>query len=110
MRTSRKSKRKSNKKKSFNYVVAIPSYKRWEEITKKTLPTLKRGKVDKNKIHVFVANKTEEKLYREKLDPNTYGKIVVGRKGLVQQRRFISQYFPEGTRLIYLQSVSLEHL
>tara|TARA_B100000963_G_scaffold155138_1_gene134985 strand:+ start:215 stop:1087 length:873 start_codon:yes stop_codon:yes gene_type:complete len=97
-----KTKKKSNKKKSFDYVVAIPSYKRWEEITKKTLPTLKRGKVDKNKIHVFVANKTEEKLYREKLDPNTYGKIVVGKKGLVQQRRFISQYFPEGTMIVSL--------
>ena len=97
-----KTKKKSNKKKSFNYVVAIPSYKRWEEITKKTLPTLKRSKVNKNKIHVFVANKTEEKLYRKKLDPNTYGKIVVGKKGLVQQRRFISQYFPEGTMIVSL--------
>ena len=95
MKTSKKSKRKSHKKsitsRSLNYIIAIPSYKRWEEITKKTLPTLKRGKVNKNKIYVFVANKTEEKSYREKLDPNTYHKIVVGKKGLVQQRRFISQ-------------------
>ena len=40
MKTSKKSKRKSHKKsitsRSLNYVVAIPSYKRWEEITKKT--------------------------------------------------------------------------
>ena len=106
MRTSKKSKHKSHRKsitsRSLKYIIAIPSYKRWEEITKKTLPTLKRGKVDKNKIHVFVANKTEEKLYKDKLDPNTYGKIVVGKKGLVQQRRFISQYFPEGTMIVSL--------
>ena len=58
-----------------DYVVAIPTFKRYNEIIKKTLPTLQRGGVPKEKIHVFVANKTEEKLYREKMDPNTYGKI-----------------------------------
>lgn len=99
MKTIKKSS-KRHLHKNTNYIVAIPTYKRWEEITKKTLPTLKRGKVDKHKIHVFVANKTEEKLYREKMDPDTYGKIVVGKKGLVQQRRYISQYFPEGTMIV----------
>ena len=57
---------KTIKKSRSNYVVAIPSYQRCDEITKKTLPTLKKGKVNKNKIYVFVANKTEEKLYKEK--------------------------------------------
>ena len=89
-------------KKSSNtdYVVAIPTYKRYDEITTKTLPTLKRGKVDKKRIYVFVANKTEEKLYREKMDPDTYHKIVVGKKGLVPQRRYISQYFPAGKKIV----------
>jgi len=85
-----------------DYVVAIPTYKRYGEVTKKTLPTLKRGGVPKSKIHVFVANKTEEKLYREKMDPDTYGKIVVGKKGLVNQRIFISEYFPMGTCVVSL--------
>ena len=48
-----------------DYIVAIPSYKRYDEITKKTLPTLINGGVPKEVIHVFVANKTEEKLYKE---------------------------------------------
>ena len=85
-----------------DYVVAIPTYKRYGEVTKKTLPTLKRGGVPKSKIHVFVANKTEEKLYREKMDPDTYGQIVVGKKGLVNQRIFISEYFPMGTCVVSL--------
>ena len=72
----------------------------YNEITTKTLPTLKRGKVDKKRIYVFVANKTEEKLYREKMDPDTYHKIVVGKKGLVPQRRYISQYFPVGKKIV----------
>ena len=45
----------------MSYVVAIPSYNRPDEITKKTLTTLKTGGVDKKKIYVFVANKQEEK-------------------------------------------------
>ena len=88
------------KKTKSDYVVAIPSYKRWDEITQKTLPTLKKGKVNKDNIFVFVANKTEEKQYRDKMDPSTYGKIVVGKKGLVPQRRYISQYFSEGTHIV----------
>lgn len=94
-----KNKRTKNKS-NIDYVVAIPTYKRYDEITTKTLPTLKRGKVDKKRIYVFVANKSEEKLYREKMDPDTYHKIVVGKKGLVPQRRYISQYFPENTKIV----------
>ena len=84
----------------MNYIVAIPSYDRSDEITKKTLPTLKKGKVNKDKIYVFVANKEEEKKYREKMDKSTYNKIVVGKKGIVQQRKFISQYFSKGTPIV----------
>lgn len=91
---------KTIKKYKTDYVVAIPSYKRYNEITKKTLPTLKKGKVPADKIYVFVANVTEGKLYREKMDPKTYGKIVVGKKGLVPQRRYISQFFSEGTHIV----------
>jgi hypothetical protein len=91
---------KTIKKYKTDYVVAVPSYKRYNEITKKTLPTLKKGKVPADKIYVFVANVTEEKLYREKMDPKTYYKIVVGKKGLVPQRRYISQYFSEGTHIV----------
>ena len=36
------------------------------------------------------------------MDPTTYGKIVVGKKGLVPQRRYISQYFSEGTHIVSL--------
>ena len=82
------------------YIIAIPSYDRPNVIVKKTLATLKKGKVNKDKIYVFVANKQEEKKYRDVMDPNTYHKIVIGKKGLVQQRRFISQYFPKGKKIV----------
>jgi len=84
----------------MSYVVAIPSYQRADEITKKTLKTLKEGGVDKNKIYVFVANKQEEKKYRDTMDRNTYHKIVVGQKGITKQRLFISKYFKPGTMIV----------
>ena len=33
---------KINNKKTIDYVVAIPTYKRYDEVTTKTLPTLKK--------------------------------------------------------------------
>ena len=98
-------KSKKTKKKGMNhsnYIIAIPSYKRSKELSKKTLPTLKRSKINKNKIYIFVANKTEGKLYKKTLDPDTYGKIIIGKKGLVKQRKFISQYFPSGKMIVSL--------
>jgi len=100
VKSIKKESKLTKKKNNIDYVVAIPTYKRYNEITTKTLPTLKRGKVDKKRIYVFVANKSEEKLYREKMVPDTYHKIVVGKKGLVPQRRYISQYFPENTKIV----------
>ena len=84
----------------MSYVVAIPSYQRSDEITKKTLKTLKEGGVDKKKIYVFVANKQEEKKYRDTMDRDTYHKIVVGQKGITKQRIFISKYFKPGTMIV----------
>ena len=63
-----------------DYVIAIPSYNRTKEIISKTLKTLKEGGISSNKIHVFVANKEEEKKYNDVLDKKSYGKIVVGIK------------------------------
>ena len=76
------------------YVVAIPSYNRQDEIVKKTLQTLLTGGVDKKNVYIFVANKTQEKLYIDAVPKSLYHKIVVGKKGIAKQRVFISNYFP----------------
>lgn len=83
-----------------NYVVAIPSYDRADEIISKTLNTLHEGGVSKNKIYIFVANKQQEKVYEETVPKNLYHKIVVGKKGIANQRVFISKYFPDGQYII----------
>jgi hypothetical protein len=90
--------RKAQKK--FDYVVAIPSYKRVDTLMTKTLPLLQKYKIDPKRIHVFVANKEEEAAYKEKLVPGTYGKIIVGHKGIGPIRNFIYDYFPKGKPVV----------
>lgn len=92
--------RKTRKISSFQYEVAIPSYKRHETIKEKTLATLKRYGIPSSKITVFVANKEEETLYKNSLEPSTYGKIVVGIKGMHDIRNFITGYYPIGTKIV----------
>jgi len=85
---------------SSNYVVAIPSYNREEVIVKKSLKTLKDGGVPSSKIHIFLANEEEREKYEKAVPKDLYGKLVVGVKGITQQRKFIVKYFPEGQYVI----------
>lgn len=83
-----------------SYVVAIPSYNRPDAIVEKTLKTLSDGGVPPNLVHIFVANKTEEKRYKESIPKDMYGKIVVGKIGITEQRKFIVKYYPEGQMVV----------
>jgi len=82
------------------YVIAIPTYNRVEEIVSKTLPTLLNGGVAKSRIYIFVANTSQEKMYEAGVPKNMYNKIVVGKKGIANQRKFIMRYFPEGQYVV----------
>jgi cellulose synthase/poly-beta-1,6-N-acetylglucosamine synthase-like glycosyltransferase len=91
---------KATRKNNFPYEVAIPSYKRHATLKEKTLATLKHYGIPSSKITVFVANKEEEALYKETLKPGTYGKIVVGVKGMHDIRNFITGYYKVGTKIV----------
>jgi hypothetical protein len=84
------------------YVIAIPSYQRAELLSRKTLKVLSDYKISRTRIYVFVANQDEKKKYKEILDPQTYGHLIVGEKGLKNQRNFISRYFPIGQEILNL--------
>lgn len=83
-----------------NYVVAIPTYNRQDVLANKSLKTLLDGGVSKNKIYLFVANKEQYKLYEDVIPKNMYNKIVVGKIGIANQRKFISKYFSEGQYVV----------
>jgi len=96
---SNNSKSKSNSI-SGDYVVAIPSYKREQILIKKSLNTLKEGGVPASKIYIFVANEEEREKYDRTVPKDLYGKIVVGLKGITNQRKFIVNYFPENKYVV----------
>jgi hypothetical protein len=83
-----------------NYVVAIPTYDRYNVLADKTLKTLIEGNVNKNKIYLFVANKEQYKLYEDVIPKSMYNQIIIGKKGITNQRKFISNYFSEGQYVI----------
>jgi len=91
------------------YVVAIPSYDRAKSLAKKTLTMLKKGKVERSKIYIFVANKSEEQLYRDALPSHLYNKIVVGKLGIANQRIFIKNYFSKGQEVVSIDD-DVEHI
>jgi hypothetical protein len=84
----------------MSYVVCIPSYKRAEICNEKTLAMLKTNHIPKDKIYVFVANKEEYEEYKKILDPTLYHKLIIGKKGLVPQRKIITDSFPDGKQIV----------
>ena len=85
----------------MSYIICIPSYKRAKLCNDKTLATLSQHGVLKGKVYIFVANKKEYEEYKQTLDPSLYGQLIIGVKGLVQQRQFIMEQFPEGKQIIF---------
>jgi len=83
-----------------SYVVAIPSYDRPTSIVQKSLKTLSDGGIPKNLVHIFVANKTQEKCYRDAVPKDMYGKIVVGKIGITEQRKFIIKHYPKNQMIV----------
>lgn len=91
---------KTKKNKKYDYVIAIPSYKRAETLRDKTLETLKHYNIDPKRIDIFVANKEEEAIYKDTLDRKSYNKIIVGVPKIGPQRNFISDYYPVGKPVV----------
>ena len=82
------------------YVIAIPSYERAEILRDQTLEVLISSGVPSRVIHVFVANPEEAEIYGRALPRHKYKEIVVGVRGITEQRKFISAYFPVGTKIV----------
>jgi hypothetical protein len=86
------------------YVIAIPSYKRSNILKQKTLSTLEKESIARNKIFIFVVEEEFSK-YNEMLPDY---QIIIGKIGLVNQRQFIHEYFPEGKHILFLDDDIME--
>lgn len=84
----------------MSFVVAVPSYARAGICKDQTLELLKKLKVPKQDIYIFVADEEQEQIYRV-VTMNEYN-IVVGVPGISAQRRFYLNYFPKDTRVLSL--------
>ncbi len=58
------------------------------------------GGVNKNRIYLFVANQEQYRFYEEAIPKSMYKAIVIGKKGITNQRIFIANYFDEGQYVI----------
>jgi hypothetical protein len=80
------------------FKIAIPSYSRSDVIMDKTLATLRRGGVAVSNIYIFVVD-DEKELYQRACSGY---QIIVGLKGLVQQRAFIQGFFSEQDTIVMM--------
>ena len=85
----------------MSYVICIPSYKRAEICNEKTLAMLKKNHISKSLINVYVANQEEYDEYKKILDPTLYNKLIIGKKGLVPQRKFITEQLPNNKNIVF---------
>lgn len=82
----------------MDYKIVICSHDRVDTLKKKTLATLERYGIPKEKIFIFVAE-SEEDTYRQKLDGYL---IYPGELGLQNQRNAVSRYFESDEHLFCL--------
>lgn len=78
--------------------IAIPSYNRYDTIGNKTLLFLSNmNGVKRENITIFVADQQQYHLYKEY---NPGYNIVIGKKGIVNIRNFISNYYKKDTYVV----------
>ncbi len=76
---------------------AIPSYRRADICSQKTVATLRRLGVSDSQMTIFVADKQDAGAYSSAIKGI---EIVVGKPGLIHQRRFYNSYFAAGTKIV----------
>ena len=85
----------------IDYQVAIPTYKRAEILVSQSLATLDRGKVDRDKVTVFVANEEQGEEYAPHLKGNWRMEISCPGKFL-SLRHYVGKHYKKGTPLLSL--------
>ena len=82
--------------------IAIPSYNRALVLLRRTLKFLHKNLYPSHLITIFVADSEQFKIYQDAIPKNLYNEIVVGVKGLCEQRHFISSYYPQDTMIVQM--------
>ena len=92
---------KTHKSDKYNkYIIAIPSYNRPELIQVKTLALLHKHNINSKLINIFVSDREQYDLYKSKITIKLYNNLIIGVKGLKNQRNYINNYYPEGYHIV----------
>ena len=83
----------------MEYVIVIPSHNRAKTLCSKTQQLLDRHNIPRSLVYIFCASSCLES-YEMEL-PAGYN-IVESWKGVSQNRMFISNYFPEGKKIFWI--------
>lgn len=84
----------------MSFRIAIPSYKRTTIIQEKTLRFLKNEGIPSDQIDIFVASEIERKIYESALGLEY--SLKTGIVGINRQREFMESYYPNGTRVLFV--------
>lgn len=84
----------------MDYDIVIPSYKRPDRLREATLTYLKEQGIPAKQITVVVATKEEFDIYKEKVPKELYGKMIIGKPGVMEVRNFITGYFPKDHKVV----------
>jgi len=82
----------------MNYKIVIPSYNRLNTLQNKTLRFLFRNNIPDNKIYIFVHPDSYEDYLILESEYNI--NIIKSVEGIRDSRNYITDYFPEGQKLI----------
>lgn len=83
------------------YVVAIPSYQRAEQLEKRTLALLLGGGVEPERVHIFLHdNDPTIADYAALAERTGISLVVTQARGITAQRTGIAAYWPEGTPVV----------
>lgn len=86
-----------------DFVIAIPSYRRPSIIVSHTLAYLKECGIPNDIIHVFIVDDEEEvATYQHTLRDKIGIHIHKGPVGLCNMRNFITDFFPDGKRILHM--------
>jgi hypothetical protein len=95
------SSRKTRKRSSDDYVIAVRTYARSHMFPNMTYKTLERSGLT-GRLYIFVANADEKRLYESALAGKPYKAIVIGALGGANATRAITEYFPQGKRIVFM--------
>jgi hypothetical protein len=95
------SSRKTRKRSSDDYVIAVRTYARSHMFPNMTYKTLERSGLT-DRLYIFVANADEKRLYESALAGKPYKAIVIGALGGANATRAITEYFPQGKRIVFM--------